>query len=358
MYSRKLTKAEKKVLNRSMSSIARIVGWSFFGAGMIGAVFCFAVGLYELFINSSNTGFHNLIETAAVFLPLSIMMGLVPFIILYALSYKKRKLLLEGTIKSGTGIINRIIWPSTARYGGSTVLFFDIQLPSSQKEEGYLRVHSAKKGDYELDQEIKLWFDDKAKTFFPEPAPKWYDPGVVGGGTPYERYLDTGETTERQKAPKKRWKRYLKWAFIILIVLGSLGNFIEYLDSNNSADDWNEYVKLVGPIMVEQDAIVIDLNNLNFEHKLDDLVRTAEQLGEELNAIKPDNSDIEKMHKIIIKRADLIVEGVTKYQASEEKNDPTLRTESSDSFKEADLLIEEFIKLRKKFQKNAPRYYG
>ena len=154
-----------------------------------------------------------------------------------------------------------------------------------------------------------------------------------------------------EKSPKKRWKHYLKWAFIILIVLGSLGNFIEYLDSNNSTDDWNEYAKLIRPIMVKQDAIINDLNNLNLENKLDDLVRTAEQLDDELNAIKPDNSDIEKMHKIMIKRADLIVEGFTKYQASEEKNDPELRTESSDSFKEADLLIEEFIKLRKKFEK-------
>ncbi|MCH2022727.1 MAG: hypothetical protein MK207_09640 [Saprospiraceae bacterium] len=347
MQSRKVTKAEKKVLNRSMSSIARIVGWSFFGAGMIGVVIFFAVALYYLFIND-HMHHHNMIEAAAVFLPISIVMGFVPYIILYALSYKKRKLLLEGTIKNGTGIINRIIWPSAARYGGSTVLFFDLQLPSGQKEQGYLRVHSAKKGDYELDQEIILWFDEKEKTFFPEPAPKWYDPGVVGGGTPYERHLDTGETTERQKSKNKSWKRYLKWAFIILIVLGSLGN---YLDSSNSADDWNEYAKLIRPIMVEQDAIINDLNNLNLENKLDDLVRTAEQLDDELNAIKPDNSDIEKMHKIMIKRADLIVEGFTKYQASEEKNDPELRTESSDSFKEADLLIEEFIKLRKKFEK-------
>ena len=103
--------------------------------------------------------------------------------------------------------------------------------------------------------------------------------------------------------------------------------------------------------MMEQDAILNDLNNLNFENKLDDLVRTAEQLDDQLNAINPDNSDIEKMHKIIIKRADLIVEGFTKYQAFEEKNDPQLRAESSDSFKEADLLIEEFMKLRKKFEK-------
>ncbi len=57
------------------------------------------------------------------------------------------------------------------------------------------------------------------------------------------------------------------------------------------------------------------------------------------------------MHKIIIKRAYLIIEGYTKYQASKEKNDPDKRAEASESFKEADFLIEEFMKLGKKFEK-------
>lgn len=109
------------------------------------------------------------------------MMGLILFIVFHSLTYNKRKRLLSGTIKSGKGVINRISFPSYSnRYGGSADLFFDLQLPSGQKEKGYLRVHLAKKADYAIEHEIKLWFDEKEQTFFPEPAPKWFDPGVVG----------------------------------------------------------------------------------------------------------------------------------------------------------------------------------
>ena len=59
-------------------------------------------------------------------------------------------------------------------------LSFNLKLPSGREEKGFVRVLAAKSMDYKVGQEIILWFDVKEKTFFPEPAPKGFDPGVVG----------------------------------------------------------------------------------------------------------------------------------------------------------------------------------
>ena len=146
LYTKSLSKEEKKDLNRSMGWIAKGVGFGFFCGGILVSLCNLVMSLYELFINSSTTRFYFLLEIAAAFLPISIKTGLILFIIFHSLTYNKRKRLLSGTIKSGKGVINRISFPSYSnQYGSSADFFFDLQLPSGQKEKSYLRAHLAKR---------------------------------------------------------------------------------------------------------------------------------------------------------------------------------------------------------------------
>ena len=55
-------------------------------------------------------------------------------------------------------------------------------------------MHTAHKEEYELDQELTLWFDRYEQVFFPEPIPKGFDPGYIGTGNPYERHLSAGQS--------------------------------------------------------------------------------------------------------------------------------------------------------------------
>ena len=81
-------------------------------------------------------------------------------------------------------------------------------------------------------------------------------------------------------------------------------------------------------------------------------IAQAEELAKKIKTIDPTEPDIAKLHDIIEKRSDLIVDGLVKYKEFKTTNDPDLEKKSTASFNEAGHLLETFMTERKKFEKS------
>ena len=103
----------------------------------------------------------------------------------------------------------------------------------------------------------------------------------------------------------------LGFIFLVAFIVVPIAN---YLKGSDGADNWNEYVGIVRPLILEQDTLLTDLSSTDAESRVDEFVTRAQNIAIQIKAIDPANEDIEKMHGLMEKRFDLIVKGLSQYK--------------------------------------------